>query len=255
MADENNNQNAPGGPPAAPETPKQSSEERRQAKRIAKEQQRLNLWRSRVHLVREARDRFLIKDYPGAVVAYEKYFRVLEIIYEAKPNEIQVGFFNNSARAKELVVIASAYWDLVRIYDQSSRFGNRLAQCADKLAEFLPYTPIYGELLRKVEEYKKVAKNKDVFEKIIKNAKKKKGRCFIATAAFEDPYHPTVVSLSLFRDQVLATNPWGRAFTAAYYRLSPPLASLLDHSEYLRSTTRSLLFKITEVLLSKYNLK
>src|SRR5436190_1279428 len=99
MTENNGNNQGPAGgpPPLITEAPKQSSEERRQAKRIAKEQQRLNLWRSRVHLVREARDRFMVKDFPGAVVAYEKYFRVLEIIYEAKPNAIEVQFFNNSA--------------------------------------------------------------------------------------------------------------------------------------------------------------
>lgn len=254
MAENDNNQNNQGAS-GAPEAPKQSSEERRQAKRIAKEQQRLNLWRSRVHLVREARDRFLIKDFPGAVVAYEKYFRVLEIIYEAKPNEIQVAFFNNSARAKELVVIASAYWDLVRIYDQSSRFGPRLQQCADKLSEFLPHTPIYGELLRKIEEYKKNAKNKEVFEALIKKAKKKKGRCFIATAAFEDPDHPTVLTLREYRDQILLPKTSGRMFTDLYYQVSPPIAELLDRSAWLRNFARHRLEQTAQRLRQKYNLK
>jgi hypothetical protein len=152
---------------------RKNAEEKRQAKKALKEQQRLSLWRSRVNLIREARDRFSMKDYANSVSAYEKYFRVLEIIYEAKPNELKVSSFNNSARQKEMVVIVGAYWDMVRIYDMSPRFKNRLEQCAEKISEFLPFTPIYGEVLKKIEDYKKVAKNKDVFEKILKNAKKK----------------------------------------------------------------------------------
>ncbi len=247
----------PPGPQAPPDKAalKQAADDRRQAKRVAKEQQRLNLWRSRVHLIKEARERFAMKDFPGAVVAYEKYFRVLEIIYEAKPNEIQVSFFNNSARAKELVVIASAYWDMVRIYDQSARFHQRLTQCAEKLAMFLPFTPIYGELLRKVEDYKKSAKNKDVFDRILKQARKKKGRCFIATAAFEDPLHPTVVTLTKFRDEILITHGFGKAFIKVYYKVSPPVADILDHSELLKSVTRKSLSSVARHLTRKYNLK
>lgn len=246
---------APGAaaPTAAPKP--QTHEEKRSARRAVKEQQRLNLWRSRVHLVKDARDRFSIKDFSGSVVSYEKYFRVLEIIYEAKPNEIKVEFFNNSARAKELVVITSAYWDMVRIYDQSPRFAQRLNQCADKLAEFLPYTPIYMELIRKIEEFKKVAKNKDVFEQIIKKARKKKGRCFIATAAFEDTSHPTVVTLTQFRDEILLNSLAGKRFVDFYYKLSPPVASLVERVPVLKYTAQKALIKLASELSKKYNLK
>jgi hypothetical protein len=232
-----------------------SNAAQKRARKLAKEQHRLNLWRSRVHLIREARDRFAVKDFAGSVVAYEKYFRVLEIIYEVKPNEIQVSHFNNSARSKELVVIASAYWDLVRIYDQSPRFKGRLDQCAQKLGEFLPYTPIYGEILRKIEDYKKNAKNKDAFEAIIRRAGKEKRRCFIATAAFEDADALPVVTLAEFRDRVLIKNNVGRAFIAAYYLASPPIAKLLDRSPHLRSGARLVLRPLARLIGAKYNLK
>ncbi|MDZ4678237.1 MAG: CFI-box-CTERM domain-containing protein [Oligoflexia bacterium] len=227
----------------------------KKSRRIAKEQQRLNLWRSRVHLIREAREQFAIKNFPAAVVAYEKYFRVLEIIYEVKPNEIQATHFNNSARSKELVVIASAYWDLMRIYDQSPRFSNRLEQCAVKLSEFLPLTPIYGEILRKIEDYKKSAKNKDKFDLVAKMSTKGKRRCFIATAAFQDADAPTVVILSNFRDNILEQSPLGRKVTKLYYRMSPPVAEILDQSAILRNITRGALVSIAGHLDKKYSLK
>jgi hypothetical protein len=227
----------------------------KKSRRIAKEQHRLNLWRSRVHLIREARDRFSMKDFPGAVVAYEKYFRVLEIIYETKPNEIKVSHFNNSARSKEMVVIASAYWDLMRIYDQSKRFNKRLDQCAEKLGEFLPFTPVYAEISRKIEEYRKVAKNREAFEKVIVLARKSKKRCFIATAAFESPDAPPVIILSRFRDQILAKHVWGRVFIQCYYFISPATADLLDLSPRLRGFTRRLLSPLAQLVDRRFSLK
>ncbi len=234
---------------------RKNAEDRRVQKRAAKEQQRLNLWRSRVHLVREARDRFALKNYAHAVTSYERYLRVLEIVYEAKPNEIKVSSFNNSARQKEMVVIVGAYWDMVRVYDMSPRFKKRLDQCAEKLAEFLPFTPIYSELLKKIEEYKKVAKNKDVFERVLKAARKKKGRCFIATATFEDSAHPTVVTLQNYRDKVLLSHVWGRAFTQIYYVVSPPIADVIENSPVLKKMTRVSLEKMAKRINQKYNLK
>ncbi|MCC6276854.1 MAG: hypothetical protein IT289_02935 [Oligoflexia bacterium] len=227
----------------------------KKSKRIAKEQHRLNLWRSRVHLVRDARERFAIKDFPGSVVAYEKYFRVLEIIYEVKPNGITAAHFNNSARSKELVVIASAYWDLMRIYDQSPRFAKRLEQCAEKLAEFLPLTPVYAEIVRKIEDYKKVAKNKEHFDRVLRMASRGKRRCFIASAAYENADALDVQILAAFRDEVLLQTPIGRTMTSAYYLISPAIAHYLDRSPKIRGMTRKTLEEIAVHVDRKYNLK
>jgi hypothetical protein len=188
-------------------------------------------------------------------VAYEKYLRVLELIYDVKPNEIEVAFFNNPAREKELTVIASAYWDLIRIYDQSQRFPERLEQCIEKLAQFLPFTPIYADILRRVEAHKKIAKNKDAFSKLLKKIKTKKKRCFIATAAFESDQAPTVQLLCAFRDQVLLKHSAGRIFVNTYYTVSPPVAHLLDHSPFLRKIAKSSLGSLAQHLNQKYLLK
>ena len=232
-----------------------SRDAQKKNRRQAKEQHRLSLWRSRVQLIREARDRFAAKDYPGAVVAYEKYFRVLEIIYEVKSNEIHVAHFNNSARNKELVVIASAYWDLMRIYDQSKKFSKRLDQCAEKLGEFLPFTPIFSEVSRKIEDHRKTAKNKEPFDRVLRIARKGKGRCFIATAAFQNSDAPTVVSLCLFRDQVLESSKPGRLLIQIYYWASPSIAAIVDRNIFLQKACQSVLSRLAQLLSQKYNLK
>jgi hypothetical protein len=49
--------------------------------------------------------------------------------------------------------------------------------------------------------------------------------CFLATAAYGSLYAPQVTLLRRFRDQVLRPFAAGRLFIAAYYTLSPPLAT------------------------------
>jgi len=225
------------------------------SRREAKEQHRLALWRSRVQLVREARDRFAAKDYSGSVIAYEKYLRVLEIIYELKVNELKPDLFDNSARQKELVVIASAYWDLMRVYDQSKSHTKRLKECAEKLAAFLPHTATYKEISKKIEEYAAgPAKNKDVFYAVLRKARKKSRRCFIATAAFESPDADPVIRLALFRDQILMTHWPGRIFIKLYYLVSPAIAAILDRFEMLRRPIRLILRRFAMYLSRKFNL-
>ena len=70
------------------------------------------------------------------------------------------------------------------------------------------------------------------------------GGCFIATAAFGSPLAPQVQVLREFRDQYLLTNGPGQLFTAAYYRISPPLADLVAESEVLRAIVRAMLIPI-----------
>lgn len=64
--------------------------------------------------------------------------------------------------------------------------------------------------------------------------------CFIATAV-HGPDAIEVLTLRAFRDEVLLARRAGRAFVAAYYRLSPPLAKRIEGSEPLRALARRLI--------------
>lgn len=68
--------------------------------------------------------------------------------------------------------------------------------------------------------------------------------CFIATAVYQDPYHPDVQALREFRDEYLLTNPAGRAFVSAYYRYSPPVADFIAGHEALRLPLRALFIPV-----------
>jgi hypothetical protein len=218
----------------------------------AKEQNRLMLWRNRVQLVRQAKQHLAQKDYSGAAVAYEKYIRVLEIVYDCKQGELKPEMFKSAARAQEMTVIASVYWDLMRIYDTNSRYAERQSRAAEKLAAFVRFTPIFPQIMRKADTQTRTAKNPESFKKFLKLSNSNRPRCFIATAAFDGEREETVEALCEFRDGVLRATPSGRRMIHAYYKVSPRIASLLDRHPAFKPMTRKLL-KWTARIISRAN--
>jgi hypothetical protein len=65
--------------------------------------------------------------------------------------------------------------------------------------------------------------------------------CFIATAAYGTPLAGEIGVLRHLRDRYLATNAPGRWLIAAYYRIGPHVAGVIERHERLRAYTRSLL--------------
>ncbi len=222
------------------------------AREKAQEQKKLMLWKGRVNLIKKARQSMNEKAFSDAAVAYEKYIKVLEVVFDAKKGELTPTLFKDSARTQELTVVASVYWDLLRIYDTSPKYGERQTQAARKLSLFLRFTPILPDILRKAEAFQKTAKNPAAVKAFLKMSSENKGRCFIATAAFQ--YHsPEVEALTVFRDQVLLDSKIGRQFVRFYYKCSPPFARFLDTIPFLQAPIRFLLRKIVSLLPSQAN--
>lgn len=73
------------------------------------------------------------------------------------------------------------------------------------------------------------------------------GGCFVATACYGDHEHPAVRVLRQFRDSVLSTSWFGRAFVRIYYRWSPRLADMIRHSPTLRLAGRIALWPVVTV--------
>lgn len=67
------------------------------------------------------------------------------------------------------------------------------------------------------------------------------GRCFVATAAYGNPYHPMVLLLKQFRDQCLATWSGGRALIQFYYKEGPYLAEIIQDKPWACALVRVLL--------------
>jgi hypothetical protein len=71
--------------------------------------------------------------------------------------------------------------------------------------------------------------------------------CFIATAAFGSALAREVSVLRAFRDHILVRSAAGRAFVRVYYRLSPPIARVVERHETLRAVARSTLHPLIVV--------
>ena len=68
--------------------------------------------------------------------------------------------------------------------------------------------------------------------------------CFIATAAYGTPMTEDINALRLFRDSHLLSNVFGTAFVDTYYRVSPPIAAVIERSPVLAAIVRAILMPI-----------
>lgn len=214
------------------------------AREKAKEQRKAQLWKSRVNLIKNARKCMGQKAFSEAAVQYEKYLRVIEMVFEVKPGELKPDQFKDSARTQEITVVASAYWDLVRIYDTSNQYGDRQMMVAMKLAQFLRYTPIYPDVMKKAEAFQKTARNPAAVKMLIKMASENKGKCFIASSAFESVVAPEVLLLQRWRDEKLLNYSWGPGFVGVYYFVSPVIARVLDETALGRRVVRQIIRRV-----------
>lgn len=212
------------------------------AQERAAEQHRLHLWKSRVLLIKKARALMAQKMYADAAVSYEKYLKILQIVFQCKKGEqLTPDMFKESARTSELTVVASVYWDLLRIYDTHERYAERQMTAAKQLAAFVRYTPIFPDVIKRAEAFVKQAKKPEAVKHFLKKAVESRPRCFIATSAFESPLAVEVQILRHFRDNHLRRYFWGRNFIHIYYRNSPKIAAFLDRYPSLKPAVRALL--------------
>lgn len=212
------------------------------AQEKAKEQHRQQLWKSRVSLVKNGRNLMGQKMYSEAAVAYEKYLKILEIVFGIEKGQgLSPENFKDTARTEELTIVTSVYWDLLRIYDTSDKYGDRQAQVAKQLAHFIKFTPIFPDIIKRAEAFARQAKHPNVIKNFLKQASAERPRCFIATSAFENPYSLEVQTLRTYRDLKLKKSKWGRNFIIHYYRFSPMIACFLDRHNSLKPTVRFIL--------------
>lgn len=214
----------------------------------AREKNRHLVWKSRVNLIKHARHLMAQKNYSEAAVSYEKYIRVLEISYDLKPGALTPDVFGKSARSKELTVITTTYWDLLRIYDTHPKYRPRMLVAAQKLALFIPYSPLFAGIVKNAQIFTDHSKNPDIMKEFLKMCKASTRRCFIASSTYQDNYHPDVITLRLLRDTVLLHTAWGRALNSLYNRHSPALSVAIDKRPWLRKMLLPL-FKLSVALL------
>lgn len=217
----------------------------------AREKNRHMLWKSRVNLVKQARQLMQQKSFPEAAVSYEKYLRVLEISYDLKPGQLSPDVFGKSSRSKELTVVATTYWDLMRIYDTNPVYRERMIVAGKKLAQFLPFSPIFPDVIKKAQHFQSSARNSDIVRTFLRDSKAVHGKCFVASAAFDDSEHPTVVELRRFRDEYLIHSGLGLRFLMFYLRNSPRWAHWLYSHPHVKPLIRWALHALAFLLKKK----
>ncbi len=212
------------------------------AQEKAKEQHRLQLWKSRVGLIKKGRSQMGQRMFSDAAISYEKYLKILDIVFEAdKGQKLTPEMFKEKARTQELTVVCSVYWDLLRIYDQLPHFADRQMEVARQLAKFIKYTPILPDIVKKAEAFSRQAKNPGALKLFLNEAAEERSRCFIATSAFESPEAIEVKILRKYRDESLLRSRIGKLFVELYYFVSPSLACILDKQSYLKPMVRQIL--------------
>ena len=79
--------------------------------------------------------------------------------------------------------------------------------------------------------------------------------CFVATATYQDAYHPDVVFLRHFRDTVLTKYKSGRYFIKIYWIVGPKLAILVDEFQSIRTISRAILSRMVKIINSRKSKK
>jgi hypothetical protein len=129
----------------------------------------------------------------------------------------------------------------LRIYDTNEVYRDRQMKAAKKLAEFVRFSPIFAQIIRKAQSQTLSARNPAAFKTFLLEANAARPRCFIATAAFDNPHAWQVQTLCYLRDERLLKTKSGRAFVALYYRFSPTVAAWLDRHANAKPPVRWLL--------------
>lgn len=209
------------------------------AQERAQADRKKQLWSARIPLVKKGNALMSNKLYSEAAISYEKYLRLLELVFGCKTGQLSPESLKESAKTAELTIIVGVYWDLLRIYDTSDQFLDRQKHAALQLAKFINYTPAFADIMKKADIFVKQARHPEVVRTFIGNAKKKRTRCFIATSAFESPVSLEVQFLRAYRDQNLKQSFLGRKFVLFYYRVSPQIAYFLDRQRWLKPFVRA----------------
>ncbi|MCB0421749.1 MAG: hypothetical protein KDD61_12185 [Bdellovibrionales bacterium] len=201
---------------------------------VQKQKNKEAMWKSRVKLVKKARILMGQKAFVEAANHYEKYLRVLEVAHDLQKGGLNPEVFSKSKKSKELTVVTSTYWDLFRIYDRSPRTVDKMRSTGKKLAQFVRYSSIYPDIMKKADSFQRTAKHKNIVKDFIKDAGGKKGGCYIATSCFDDPFCWQISVLRLFRDRILKKSSWGRWFIYYYYRTSPAIVQWVSDKPKIR---------------------
>ena len=131
--------------------PKQES--RLTAVERAEQERREKMWEMRKALLQRGHRAMQVKQYGDAAVSYEKYLRILELVFNVPQGNLTPEVFKEASKTAEMSIVAGVYWDLMRIYDTSQKFSDRQAAYAKQLSKFAPVTPLHNDIIKQAQEF------------------------------------------------------------------------------------------------------
>lgn len=118
---------------------------------------------------------------------------------------------------------------------------NQIYQSQNELSIYQKYYPILKEL-KPTTEYKQIdSLDKLKEEKKASEKPQPKGGCYIATSVFNSYDCPEVWTLRRFRDNILASNLFGRLFIKTYYYISPILVKKFGKKIWFKNIWKKVL--------------
>jgi len=133
----------------------------------------------------------------------------------------------------DITVARAMLAKIIQAEDQVKK-GSALAE-----AQMLERTVRSGQVSRATQSFE--------FSKCSVTASVNNSSCFIATAVFGDPMHPHVVTLRLFRDEILNTSSAGMRIVDWYYENGETMSQWIKQSQIL-----TCLFRLTLSCFSKF---
>jgi hypothetical protein len=204
----------------------------------AEAERQREMFRRRLDIARRGLESYQEKNHKEAAMAFLSYIQVLERWKKVEPGKLTLANFDTKADIHEILLLSGVYWDLCKIYDQTSG-----AQSLERLRHFLhqyyifakgmPFAGVSAETLRRYLRSSTV-RHKSEFKKSYKLLSGH--NCFVVTSLVDHTDDQTVEHLRAYRDGVLKTSWHGRVLVGFYYYAAGPvLARVLDLSpEWLR---------------------
>ncbi len=78
-----------------------------------------------------------------------------------------------------------------------------------------------------------------------------KGGCYVASCVYGSYDCPQVWTLRRFRDETLASTPWGRIFVRSYYAISPSIVRIFGNTRWFKRVWKKRLDKLVARLKAK----
>lgn len=131
----------------------------------------------------------------------------------------------------------------------------RIIKVIDKIITHSNYNQNYFQPFGNDLRWKFTLKGRDKypgFSSKVQPVPQKSG-CFIATATLGDYNHPYMLTFRIYRNDVLNNSSYGKIFIKVYYKLSPPIAKIIEKNKYLKVLVLNFILQpINHYLLKKY---